>query len=98
MIGYRFLSPAEEEMIEAALFYERRSAHLGIDFLDDIDRVVGLIREHPHIGAVIDESFRRVLLHRFPFNLVYTVEADSILIIAVAHQRRRPGYWRERVV
>ena len=37
MIGYRFLLPAEEEMTEAAVFYESASAHLGVDFLDDVD-------------------------------------------------------------
>jgi plasmid stabilization system protein ParE len=97
MIGYRFLSPAEEEMIQAALFYERRSAHLGVDVLDDVDRVVALIRDHPKLGVPIDDEFRRMLLHRFPFTLVYAIESDAILIVAVAHQMRRPGYWRERV-
>ena len=69
MIGYRFLSPAEEEMIQAALFYERRSAHLGIDFLDDVDRVVALVRNHPKLGVPIDDEFRGMLLHRFPLLL-----------------------------
>jgi len=98
MIGYRFLSPAEEEMIEAALFYERRSSQLGADLLDEIDRAVALLRDHPKLGVSIYEEFRRLLLDRFPFSLIYAIEDNAILIIAVAHQSRRPGYWRKRVL
>lgn len=97
MIGYRFLLPAEEEMTEASLFYESASAHLGRDFLDDVDHVINLLRNHPMLGQQLDNDLRRALLRRFPFSLIYAVEANAILIVAVAHQSRRPGYWRDRV-
>jgi plasmid stabilization system protein ParE len=96
MIGYRFLAPAEIEMTEASAFYEAASFGLGAEFLDEIQRVIEIVREHPHLGRSIDREFRQVLLHRFPFSLIYSIEIEAILIIAVAHQRRRPGYWRER--
>jgi plasmid stabilization system protein ParE len=96
MIGYRFLLPAEEEMTEASLFYEAASFGLGNDFLDDVQRVIDRVREHPHIGHAVHHNLRRVLLHHFPFSLIYSVEADEILVIAVAHYGRRPGYWRNR--
>ena len=47
MIGYRFLNPAEEEMTEASLFYETASPGLGKGFLDDVQRVISSLREHP---------------------------------------------------
>jgi plasmid stabilization system protein ParE len=97
MIGYRFLLPAEEEMTEASLFYERRSARLGVDFLDEVDRAIALLRDYPTLGQIIEGALRQVTLHRFPFNIFYAVEADAIVIVAVAHQSRHPGYWRERV-
>ena len=73
MIAYRFLSPAEEEMTEAALFYEAASNGLGSDFLNDVQRVVDRLRENPHAGESINAGFRRALLHRFPFSLIYSI-------------------------
>ena len=97
MIPYRFLTPAEEEMAEAALFYEAASSQLGNDFLEDVQRAVDRLREFPQAGEAIS-GFRRTLLHRFPFSLVYAIEDNVIVVIAVAHQGRRPGYWQSRVV
>ena len=97
MTGYRFLLPAEEEMTETSVFYEAASPNLGVDFLDDVQRGVDLLRTQPAIGQSVGSGLRRILLHRFPFCLIYAVEVDSILIVAVAHQRRQPDYWRERV-
>ena len=97
MKSYRFLTPAEEEMTEAALFYEAATVLLGGDFLDDVQRAVDSIRNFPHAGESVDSNLRRIQLHRFPFTLIYTVEEDSIVIVAVAHQKRRPGYWRSRI-
>lgn len=96
MTGYRFLTPAEIEMTEASVFYEEATSGLGVEFLDEVQRVIDLVREHPKIGRSLDPEFRQALLHRFPFSLIYSLEADAMLIVAVAHQRRRPGYWRDR--
>ena len=97
MIAYRFLHPAEEEMTEASLFYEAASDGLGSDFLDDVKRVIDGLRERPNLGRVVGGDLRRMLLHRFPFSIIYSVEADAILVVAVAHYGRRPGYWKSRV-
>ena len=97
MIPYRFLTPAEEEMTEAALFYEAASSQLGSDFLDDVQKAVERLREFPQAGEAITSNFRQTLLHRFPFSLIYTIEANVIVVIAVAHHGRRPGYWQSRV-
>jgi plasmid stabilization system protein ParE len=97
MIGYRFLTPAEIEMTEASIFYEAATSGLSAEFLDEVQRVIDIIREHPELGRSIDQGLRQILLHRFPFSLVYSVEVDTILIVAVAHQRRRPDYWRNRI-
>ena len=93
----RFLSPAEEEMTEAALFYDSHSAGLGEDFLDDIQQSVNTLRAYPEIGAIVEEGLRRVMLHRFPFSLIYALDANEILIVSVAHHGRRPGNWQSRL-
>ena len=97
MIGYRFLSAAEEEMSEAAVFYEAASVSLARDFLQDVQQVVDTLRSHPELGARVDPHLRRALLHRFPFSLIYAVEVDAILIVSIAHHRRRPKYWKSRI-
>jgi hypothetical protein len=65
VIGYRLLPQAEEEMTEAALFYESARLGFGGIFLDDVQRAIDSIRERPEVGATIVYGFRRVLLQRF---------------------------------
>ena len=97
MIGYRFLYPAEEEMTEASVFYDAASSGLGNDFLDDVQQAVDSLCEYPLAGEAVAPGLRRMLLHRFPFSIVYAVETDRIVVIAIAHHGRRPGYWQSRV-
>ena len=84
-------------MTEAALFYETARTGLGDVFLDDIQRAIDTIRERPEIGENIAYGFRRVLVHRFPFSIIYWMEGDEVVVAAVAHQRRRPNYWIKRI-
>ena len=97
MIPYRFLTPAEDEMTEAASFYETASSQLGSDFLDDVQRAVHRLREFPQAGEAIDLSLRRTLLRRFPFSLIYAIEENVVVVVAVAHHGRRPRYWQSRI-
>lgn len=92
----RFLEGAEEEMYEAAAYYEDQTEGLGDRFLDDIEACVDRICERPQMGRRVLEHFRVVLARRFPFLVIYALEEATVVIVAVAHQRRRPGYWRER--
>src|SRR5256885_17091515 len=85
MIPYRFLSPAEEEMTEAALFYEAASNGLGSDFVDAVQTAIDRVRDYPHFGQSIDLDLRRALLDQFPFSLIYTIDENVIVIIALAH-------------
>jgi hypothetical protein len=81
MIAYQFLYPAEEEMTEASLFYEAISHGLGSDFLADVQSRVDKLLIHPHFGHAVGGDLRRILLHRFPFSLIYSVEANTILLL-----------------
>ncbi len=92
----RILTPAREEFLEAAAFYEREAVGLGAEFIDEFDHAVRLIAANPHLGPHFEGTFRRKLLRRFPFQLIYEVTAEEVLLVAVAHLRRRPGYWRDR--
>jgi toxin ParE1/3/4 len=97
VIAYRLLPPAEEEMIEAALFYEAASVGLGEDFLDDIQHAIDTAREHPELGVEVAPGLRRILVRRFPFTVIYAAEPERVLVVAIAHQRRRPQYWKGRM-
>lgn len=91
-----FHPEAEEEFIEAAQYYETRVSGLGSRFIDEIEALEILLAQRPGIGGQIDEKFRRAVFRKFPFSLIYAVDEDRIWIVAVAHQRRLPGYWRDR--
>lgn len=84
-------------MNEASSYYEAASDGLGIDFLSDVQFGIDSLCENPYLGHAIGRGLRRKLLYRFPFSLIYSVEPDAILIVAVAHFGRRPGYWQTRV-
>ena len=84
-------------MTEAALFYENEAAGLGVDFLDDVQRTINRLREHPESGHAVTGELRRGLVSRFPFSILYAIEPEYLLIVAVAHQRRKPGYWLSRI-
>jgi plasmid stabilization system protein ParE len=93
VIAYRLLPPAEEEMI----FYEAASVGLGEDFLDDIQHAIDTAREHPELGVEVAPGLRRILVRRFPFTVIYAAEPERVLVVAIAHQRRRPQYWKGRM-
>lgn len=97
MIRVVFLDPAEEEMIEAASYYESKAASLGDYFIDEVQHAVERIIDNPGSGRVIRGKVRRRLLQRFPFGILYRIEPEGIVIVAVMHLRRRPGYWTGRI-
>ena len=95
-MDYRFLLPAEEEMTESAIFYEQESKGLGIDFLDEIENAISIICGNPKIAQKYSDDMRRFVLAKFPYSLLYVEEESGIVIVAVAHYRRKPGYWKNR--
>lgn len=94
-MNLRFLVPAEEEMLEAAQRYEEQATGLGERFLDEVEVCVELLLDQPSIGRRVGK-FRRFPLRKFPFTLIYALEDDDLVVVAVSHQRRRPGHWTGR--
>jgi toxin ParE1/3/4 len=87
---------AETELIEAAKYYERRVAELGVKFLDDADRAVSMILDTPQRWEVIEEDVRSYLMRRFPYAIYYRALSDRVHILAFKHHSRHPDYWRYR--
>lgn len=94
---YEFHPDAEEEFIEAAAYYERSVPGLGERFAREVQHTIEQVLKYPEIGFPIDPTLRRIILNRFPYYLIYSFTQDMLRIVAVAHMRRRPGYWRFRV-
>jgi hypothetical protein len=84
-------SLAEAELAAAARFYEARLHGLGEAFLVELGRCFDRVRSFPESGTRCYGRFRR-----FPYDVVYEVLPHAVLVVAVAHQQRKPGYWRTR--
>jgi len=95
-MNLEFHPEAELELIEAADFYEQEVPGLGERFEAEVRRASDLLLAHPHIGTPVDPELRTFILDRFPYTLYYSVTSDVLRIEVVAHQSRRPGYWRSR--
>jgi plasmid stabilization system protein ParE len=91
-----YLEEALREAEAAARWYAERSVTAAAGFSDEIDAAESAIVRLPEAWPAFDPGTRRYLLQRFPFSVVYRIEARRILIMAVAHARRRPGYWKAR--
>ena len=97
MIRVTILHEAEVELREAVAYYEEKSRGLGLDLEAEIERSIRTIRDFPHSWPVREDGRRRYLTHRFPYLVIYTYLKDRIWIIAIAHCKRRPGYWKDRI-
>lgn len=93
----RFLSLADREVDDAVAWYNEQAEGRGRDFLDDLDRVIRLIKTYPLLTTEIEPQIRRFLFPRYPHSLIYGIDHDKIVVIAVAHQHREPRYWSDRI-
>ncbi len=91
-----FHPAAESEALEAARWYAQHDAATAERFLWALDRAVEQVAAAPAQWPSYLHGTRRVPLARYPFTLVYRLRTGSVLVLAVAHQRRVPGYWRRR--
>ena len=94
---FRFHPEALAEFGEAALFYTSRRPGLGDEFTDEVYATVRRILVQTDRWRFLEEPVRRCLTRRFPHGVLYVEEPGGILIVAVMHLRREPGYWRSRL-
>ena|SRR5258706_11809354 len=92
---------AEEELAQSVDWYELHRANLGREFHQEIKAIEARIRDQPGsfkpTRTVAKLKIRRALVRRFPYALVFADLGTEIRILAVAHSRRKPGYWRDRL-
>jgi plasmid stabilization system protein ParE len=94
----RNLKEAREEFAAAVRWYEEQRPGLGGEFFDAVIQATSRIQAQPEIGrASRDRRTRRLIMERFPYQIVYYLSENEIVIVAIAHSKRRPGYWRKRI-
>ena len=87
---------ARDELAAAVEFYEGQAKGLGAELAAEVRRTLTRLSALPYSGSPTEEDVRRALVRRFPFAIVYRLESDRLLVVAVMHLRRRPGYWKDR--
>ncbi len=88
-----FTSFARQELEDAIRYYELEYAGLGRNFKEEVRKAALRIAVHPQAWSIERGDVRKCLLHKFPYKLMYSVEENHILVIAIAHQHRKPDYW-----
>lgn len=92
-----FIAEARGEFDEAERYFERQVPGLGARFRVEVQGALRRLRRWPLAAPVEQPPIRRLVLGRFPYKLLYVVEGDVILILAVAHQHRAPSDWTPRM-
>jgi len=92
---------AEAEFADAVRWYEEHRTGLGSEFLAAVREARTLIEEHPNIGSAMRGAKRGecgLMVRRFPYQLIYYVRSHDIVLVAGAHTKRRPSYWKRRAI
>ncbi len=102
MIPVRFAPEVADDLVAAVRWYEERRAGLGDELLAELESILPIIGSRPRsFPRLVTKSpayeIRRALLPRFPYAIVFLVRAEELRVLAVAHAKRRPGYWLGRV-
>ena len=92
----RILPQASEELEASIFYYESKQTGLGTALLAEFKRTSERILELPKAARLFHGDLRRRPIHHFPYSVLYRVLNDEIVIVAIAHRRRRPGFWRGR--
>lgn len=92
-----FHPDALAELERAKAWYDGQRPGLGESFFQEITTAISRIREAPNTWPDYRQGTRRFLVHRFPFAIIYSQRSVGLLVIAVMHLKRRPGYWRARL-
>lgn len=96
MKSARLLAAAKQEIRDAAEYYEMQAKGLGTDFTDRIHAAMLDVCENPESWPVVEQGVRRRLICRFPYGLLYRIDKDDVVILAVMHLARHPNYWTHR--
>jgi toxin ParE1/3/4 len=90
-------SKARDELDNSVFYYEKQKAGLGLNFLSEVEQALGKIQQNPSLGVIYKATgLRRYVVQRFPFLIFYAEFDELIWIVAIAHRKRKPNYWKAR--
>ncbi len=92
-----FRHEAEIDLAKSAKWYELQKETLGFDFLDEVEKKCSVIQNTPLIFEKVYKKLRMVVVERFPFNIFYLIEGNTIIIVAIIHGSRHPKKWQKRI-
>ena len=96
MLPVDYLPAARCNFEESFDWYAQRSTQAAVHFVNAVDAALSMIAAYPRRFAVVDDCHRECPVKRFPFRIVYRVAAGRVIVVAIAHAKRRPGYWKNR--
>jgi len=88
---------ASAEYIESYVWYHERGSHIAEAFEREVEHALAALQEFPDRWPSYVGRWRRILLRRFPFGVVYGVMNNRVVVVAIMHTRRKPGYWKNRI-
>lgn len=96
-MSHLLLPEALAEIEQAAIYYDQHGLGLGDEFVNEIEATIQRVILQPEAWSIYQHGTRHCLTNRFPYSVIYRTHPDFILIVAIAHLRREPGYWSQRV-
>ena len=96
-MNIRIAKIAQQEFEDAKEFYEMGQAGLGNRFEDEVKNSFLRIQQYPTAWPIERDEVRHYLLHKFPFKILYSIQDNDLIVLAIAHQHRKPNYWIDRI-
>lgn len=96
MLNIIFHPDIEHEVKASYEWYQNQAVGLGDDYLNELEIAYNAIAELPDTWPKFQNNLRRFLLSKFPFSVIYQFNQEAVFVVAVMHNSRKPGYWRER--
>jgi toxin ParE1/3/4 len=94
----RLTPEAELDLVEAIRWYDERDQELGDDLLRRVSQCIASVERNPLLFPIVHRQMRRALVRRFPFQILYEIESEEIIIYAIYHSARDPEAWKQRRV
>src|SRR2546428_5128875 len=95
---YELFEQAKAEVADAFRYYERDSPGSGLRLLEDFHKILERLRNFPMSAPLIGKRVRKAVLSHNPFNVIYYIHNETIFVVAFMHQKRKPGYWKKRLI
>jgi len=92
-----FLEEAKLELTEAVNYYNDQNNGLGYEFAAEVKKTIERITQYPEAWFSISKRTKRCRCNRFPYGIIYYIDNDKIVIVAVMHLKRKPNYWKNRI-